>query len=98
MNLIINSKEALDENKIHNPYIEISIFKNNYKTLIEVKDNALGIKEDIITKIFNPYFTTKEDKGTGIGLYLSKAIIEEKLHGKLKVRNHENGAIFTIII
>lgn len=98
MNLMINAKDAIDENKIQEPKIEIEIFKVKDKTHIQVKDNAGGVPKDIIKSIFNPYFTTKQEKGTGIGLYLSKAIIEDKMQGKLSVENKDNHAIFTIII
>ncbi len=98
MNLMINSKDAIDENKIINPHIEITIFKNEDKTNIQVRDNAGGVPAHIIDNIFNPYFTTKKEKGTGIGLYLSKAIIEDKMKGKLSVKNENNYAIFTIQI
>lgn len=98
MNLIINAKDAIDENKIVNGKIDILIEKEEEKIKILVKDNAGGIPSCLIEEIFNPYFTTKEDKGTGIGLYLSKAIIEDKLNGKLTVHNNEEGAVFTIYI
>lgn len=96
MNLMINSKDAIDDNKINNPRINISIFKKEKNIYIEVKDNAGGVPEHILDKIFNPYFTTKKEKGTGIGLYLSKAIIEDKMKGKLYIKNIEDNAVFTI--
>ena len=98
MNLIINAKDAIEENKIINPKIDICIKKENKELMIYVQDNAGGIPEDIVSHIFDPYFTTKKEKGTGIGLYLSKAIIEEKMNGKIKVENNKKGALFTIII
>lgn len=98
MNLIINAKDAIDENKISNPKIDISISKYTNKVKIEVTDNAGGIAKTIIDDIFNPYFTTKKEKGTGIGLYLSKAIIEDKMNGKLTVESNSEGSTFTMII
>lgn len=98
MNLMINAKDAIDENKIQSPKIKISIFKNGDNINIQVKDNAGGVPLHIIHNIFNPYFTTKKEKGTGIGLYLSKAIIEDKMQGKLSVENIDEHAIFTIQI
>lgn len=98
MNLIINSKDAIDEKKIENGIIDINIEKENKETKIQVCDNAGGIPSCLIEQVFDPYFTTKEEKGTGIGLYLSKAIIEDKMNGKLLVENKNNGAIFTILI
>ncbi|MEA2018039.1 MAG: HAMP domain-containing sensor histidine kinase, partial [Campylobacterota bacterium] len=82
LNLIINAKDALVENNISNPTIDIHILKLNDNINITIHDNANGIPANIIKDIFNPYFTTKEDKGTGIGLYLSKTIIEDEMNGK----------------
>ena len=73
------------------------MWKNN--VCISIKDNALGIKDEIINKIFEPYFTTKgEVQGTGIGLYMSKIIIDKNMKGKLRVRNTNLGAKFVIVI
>lgn len=98
MNLIINAKDAIDINNIENGEINIAIKKQEEQVRIDVCDNAKGVPSCMMDEIFTPYFTTKEDKGTGIGLYLSKAIIEDKMNGKLSVRNNEHGAVFTILI
>ncbi len=63
---------------------------------IMVEDNGGGIDEKIIDRIFEANFTTKQKTGTGIGLYMSKTIIEENFNGKLYVENSDNGALFTI--
>ena len=95
LNIIKNASDVLIERKIDKPYVKITIIKeDNY--IILIQDNAGGIKKDIIDKIFDPYFTTKDIKnGTGLGLYMSKIIIE-KLNGKLEVYNDKNGAVFKI--
>jgi len=93
LNLIANAKDALLENKIVNPKITIDI----EKSCITVSDNAGGIPVEIINRVFEPYFTTKEQgKGTGIGLYMSKMIIEDNMSGKLSVYNDTSGAVFKI--
>ena len=92
LNLITNAKDALDDKKILNGEILISLEENK----IVISDNGEGIPENIIDRIFEPYFTTKEQgKGTGIGLYMSKMIIEQNIGGSLSVRNN-GGAEFTI--
>ena len=96
LNIITNAKDALLQNNIKNPTIKIDIDKQS-KT-ISISDNAGGIPKDIIDRVFEPYFTTKEQgKGTGIGLYMSKMIIEENMQGALEVSNTNNGAKFSII-
>jgi len=93
LNLINNAKDVLIENEIDTPTIDI-ILENNK---IYVQDNAGGIPNDIISRVFEPYFTTKDQgKGTGMGLYMSKMIIEDNMGGNLSVINKNNGALFCI--
>lgn len=99
LNLVSNAKDAIIVNKIENGIINIDIKKENYNLNIVVKDNANGISENIIQKVFDPYFTTKfKSQGTGIGLHMSKMIIENNMNGDLSVKNHQNGALFSITI
>jgi two-component system sensor histidine kinase EvgS len=99
LNLIKNAEDALLENNIKNPTITIQSICDincNNPTLI-IKDNAGGIPQEIKDKIFDPYFSTKFEKdGTGLGLYMSKTIIEEHCQGKLSVENDKDGAVFKI--
>ena len=110
LNLINNSKDALSEQKQEKKQIRI-VVKQTYKSvIINVIDNAGGIKSDIMTKIFDPYFTTKHKSvGTGIGLYMSKQMVEKHMNGKIFCKNikHKMGidskklykcAMFTIEI
>lgn len=99
LNLINNSKDAFLANNIENPEIKIEAKKIN-KEKIEMSfwDNAGGIPMEIIHDIFNPYFTTKfASQGTGLGLYMTKLIIEDNMNGKIFVKNHNNGTQFFIV-
>lgn len=70
--------------------IFIDILKNNDKAVIKIKDTAGGIKEDIINRIFEPYFTTKhKSQGTGIGLYMTLEIVDKHMNGEISVSNKE---------
>jgi signal transduction histidine kinase len=98
LNLILNAKDVLIERDIKNPTILIKIDVKNEKVFVSVSDNGGGVEESIIEKVFEPYFSTKKTAGTGLGLYMSKMIIEEKMGGKLFVENSEEGAMFCIKI
>jgi signal transduction histidine kinase len=99
LNLVKNSKDALFENKVKNPKIEIVTRCDEDGVIVEVRDNGGGIDEKIIPYIFDPYFTTKDEKhGTGLGLYMSKMIVEEHLNAKISVQNSDEGAVFKIFL
>ena len=82
------------EKGTQNPKITILIDENE----MSICDNGGGIDENIIAKIFDPYFSTKSKNGTGLGLYMSKLIIEQHSHGKLNVKNADGGACFSIVL
>jgi len=97
LNLLNNAKDALLERGREKPVITVSITREGGQAVARIWDNAGGIADDIIEKIFDPYFTTKADsKGSGIGLYMSKTIIEEHFGGTLTASNVAGGAQFTI--
>lgn len=97
INILNNAKDAISQKNIEKGWIKITQKSLKERVIITIEDNAGGIKEEIIPRIFNPYFTTKHQfQGTGLGLYMSKTIIEKHLKGTLKVENGKNGAIFTI--
>ncbi|MBF0402445.1 PAS domain S-box protein [Candidatus Magnetominusculus xianensis] len=102
LNLINNSKDAISSKHETGPQglIGINIINNEErdKIIVLIKDNGGGIPEDIAEKIFEPYYTTKGEKGTGIGLYMSKTIIETNMGGTLTVRNVDGGAEFLITL
>ena len=98
INILNNARDAMVEKNIENKRVDIDIFRENDKSIVTISDSAGGIDESVIDEIFEPYVTTKsDDKGTGIGLYMSKTIIN-KIDGDISVENIENGAKFTIKI
>ena len=99
LNIINNAKDALIEQDIPDKKIELSVIKKDDEIIITICDNAGGIDPQIMDKIFDPYFSTKKEKnGTGLGLYMTKMIIEEQLEAKITVKNREDGAEFTIYL
>jgi signal transduction histidine kinase len=99
LNIIKNAKDIFIERKTSDPKITIKVFREAGKGVVTIADNAGGISEDVMDKIFDPYFTTRsKDSGIGIGLYMSRLIIEKNMQGKLSARNIENGAEFRIEI
>ena len=93
LNIISNAKDILIEKKIKDPIIKIYLENKN---VLCIEDNAGGIDESIIKKIFDPYFTTKFEYGTGIGLYMTQLIIENKMNGSITAENTNKGALFKI--
>ncbi len=99
LNILKNAEDALIEAKIEGATIWIKGYKNNSNVYLSIEDNAGGVPETIIDKVFDPYFSTKKQKdGTGLGLYMSKIIIEEHIGGTIKLTNSDVGACFTIVI
>ncbi len=99
LNLIKNAEDILLENKIKKPYIKIKTYQKRDKYILEINDNGGGIPKRLMEKIFDPYFSTKTKKdGTGLGLYMSKMIIEEHCGGEIHATNTHDGAMFKIEI
>ena len=99
LNILQNAKDSIVEKNIIDGKIDIEVLKQEDNFIIKIYDNGGGIPEDILPKIFDPYFSTKASKnGTGLGLYMSKIIIEEHHKGKLSVANTKDGACFKIIL
>lgn len=98
LNILVNCRDAFESGAVEGErVITIVIFQENDRSVVTVADNAGGIPEDIVDKIFDPYFTTKgPDIGTGIGLYMAKTIIEKNMNGRLTVRNTAEGAEFRV--
>ncbi|MBS4067166.1 MAG: HAMP domain-containing histidine kinase [Sulfurimonas sp.] len=99
LNILHNSKDAFEANDMKNKKIIIDCTKDDENLIIKIEDNAGGIPEDVISKMFEPYFSTKKEKnGTGLGLYMSKIIINRHLEGSIFAKNIDKGASFTIRI
>lgn len=97
LNIISNAKEQLVNKNIENARISLISYDKGHYSFLEISDNAGGIDTSIINSIFDPYFSTKLEKnGTGLGLYMTKKIIEEYHHGSVMVKNTEDGAVFII--
>ena len=97
LNILMNARDALVERKVADPHIHLHIFAEEDKAIVTITDNAGGIADEILGRLFDPYFSTKgPDKGMGIGLFMSKTIIEKNMGGSLKVYNTESGAEFRI--
>jgi signal transduction histidine kinase len=107
MNIINNAKDAISLSKNNTKLIFVNIYEKDNNAIISIYDNAGGIENSIIDKIFEPYFTTKHKaQGTGIGLYMSNEIITKHMNGQIIVYNKEfiyenilyKGALFEITI
>lgn len=98
INIINNARDALIYRKIKNPKIIINVEEKNENAVVTIKDNAGGIQTEPLSKIFEPFFTLEKSNGTGVGLFMSKLIVENNMNGKLLVENDDDGALFTIIV
>jgi PAS domain S-box-containing protein len=97
INILINARDALAERESQHPKVTITISREGESTVVSVADNAGGVPEEIMDKIFDPYFSTKGPQlGTGVGLFMSKSIIERNMGGRLVLRNTAEGAEFRI--
>jgi len=98
-NLLKNALDALTERAVSDPKVHLVLFKDQDAIQITVQDNAGGVETGLLTRIFEPYFSTKAPgKGTGIGLYMAKTTIEKHMGGRLWVSNSPEGAQFHITI
>jgi C4-dicarboxylate-specific signal transduction histidine kinase len=98
INIINNAKDILIQRKIKEPYIKITIYEENENIVTMIEDNAGGINVIPIEKIFEPFFTYQKVNGSGLGLFMSKLIIQNNMNGQLFAENSSSGAIFKIII
>jgi len=97
LNIISNAKDEFIKQKNNKAMINVDIKEEESFIVIKISDNAGGIPLEILDRVFEPYFTSKEQgKGTGLGLYMSKMIIEENMNGKITAYNYSKGAVFDI--
>jgi PAS domain S-box-containing protein len=97
LNILFNARDALSERRNGSALVTVSSFTEGGKAVVTITDNGGGIEQDIMERIYEPYFTTKDQgKGTGVGLFMAKTIIEKNMGGRLTARNVEGGAEFRI--
>ncbi len=97
LNILKNAQDNFREKETKLAKIIVNTIDIENGVKVEICDNGGGISEDIIGKIFDPYFSTKDEKnGTGLGLYMSKTIVEDHHNGKLSAENRDDGACFII--
>jgi two-component system, NtrC family, C4-dicarboxylate transport sensor histidine kinase DctB len=98
-NIFNNAKDQYNHQKIHERTIKINIYKEERTIYIEIEDNAGGIKPSMLPTLFDPYITSKSThQGTGIGLHLSKILIEDLMSGTIRAENSKKGAKFTLTL
>lgn len=98
INILSNAKDIFLSREIQYPKVTIRISQDKNFSIVSIDDNAGGIKEEYLEKIFDPFFTKEKKSGTGIGLFMSKMIIESHMKGLLLANNTNNGARFLIKI
>lgn len=96
LNLLANAKEAIEARNVVPGRVRIEVDSDEHRARVVVQDNGGGIPAEVLPKIFDPYFTTR-DQGTGIGLYMSKMIIESGMRGRIEVANAGDGARISIV-
>jgi signal transduction histidine kinase len=96
LNLLTNSRDAIKGSDVLAGSITVRLYELDGHGCTSIRDNGGGIPDDVIDKIFEPYFSTKE-MGTGIGLYMSKMIIERSMSGTIEAHNIEGGAEFVVV-
>lgn len=98
LNIVNNAKDAIKIKMVNKPVINIKIDETEESVIMSFCDNAGGIPDSIIKRLGEPYFTTKEENGTGLGLYMSKMIVQKHLNGIIDWHNTDDGACFRVVL
>ena len=98
LNILKNAIDAYEHKNLTNKFIQVSANIKNKKLHLNILDNAGGIQADVLTKVFEPYFSTKSKNGTGLGLYMSQKIIQEHLKGSIQISSKDNKTLVTITL
>lgn len=98
LNILGNAKDALVSNNVADARINLTVNETDDAFILSICDNAGGIPEDVMNKINQPYFTTKQENGTGLGVYIAQTIIEKQLSGSLAWHNTLKGACFVVTL
>jgi C4-dicarboxylate-specific signal transduction histidine kinase len=97
MAIVMNARDVFEESPATDARIMLRCWREPGRTVVTITDNAGGIGEEVIDRIFDPYFTTKQaGYGRGIGLFMAKTVVEKRMGGRLSVRNVQGGAEFRI--
>jgi signal transduction histidine kinase len=98
-NVINNARDGIIESQVEDKYISIRAFTKDKEVVIEITNTGKQIPDEILEKLFHPYFTTKEDNdGTGVGLYISRIIVEQRMNGKIQLENVADGVCCRIVL
>jgi len=98
LNILKNSLDAFKESNLQNKYIHVTTHIDKEKLYLKIEDNAGGIEDDILNKVFEPYFSTKSKNGTGLGLYICHTIVENHLQGNIQILSPNNKTLVTITL
>ncbi len=98
INILNNAIDALESVKRDNKFVNLYVKSSNNRVLIYIEDNASGISDENLKKLFEPYFSTKGKNGTGLGLYMSHMIIQKQFDGDIRVQTSSDGTIFIVEI
>jgi PAS domain S-box-containing protein len=98
LNFLTNSRDAIESRGISKGEVHIVLSEIDGVIRICIEDNGGGMPEEVMSRIFDPYVSTKGDKGTGLGLYMAKLIIKDRMHGDIHVRNTDRGACICIML